>query len=208
MEEIVSRLKNYVSTPSLLTFNIFAALFDNNIIDSTTYRMLKKEWNKIQYIQDELGASHMTHYEEFTYHLNKLIKKEWNWHYTIGSFPIPNGTVKVLLKCCGNILNKQIHILAYQNETIFEIERRDKGMLYRGFESAQELCRLLNKLNQCKNCRIVSVNIGGLGYCQPCRNKAATVIQMAWRECISNPDYYICRKRLMEEFNGLVEDEQ
>lgn len=28
-------------------------------------------------------------------------------------------------------------------------------------------------------------------------------IQAAWRLCISNPEYKICRKRLLEEFNSL-----
>lgn len=200
---LLNNLQNYLTTPSIMTFNIFSALLDNQIIDAFTYRQLKKEWNKIQYIKDEVGASYMTNYDEFNYHMNKLIKQCWNWHYTIGTFPIPDGQVKVLLSCRQNIKSKYIHVLAYQNDTAFEVEN-DHGILYSNLDKIIALCNLLNRLNQCKKCRIVSVNVSTLGYCLACQNKSATVIQVAWRECISNPEYNICSQRLMKEFTELL----
>lgn len=199
----IQTLQNYITTPSTMTFNIFSALLDNQIIDSFTYRQLKKEWNKIQYTQDEVGRSHMTNYEEFIYHMNKLIKQEWNWHYTIGTFPIPNGQVKLLLKCHHKIENKYIHVVAYNNDSAFEIEN-SSGILYSNLKKVISLCTLLNKLNQCKKCHVVSVNISMIGYCHACQNKAAITIQAAWRQCISNPKYNICHQRLLREFSDLI----
>lgn len=201
--QVINHLQNYITTPSIMTFNIFSALLDNQIIDSFTYRQLKREWNKIQYIQDDVGASYMTNYEEFNYHMNKLIKKEWNWHFTIGTFPIPDGQVKVLLKCRQNIEKKYIHVVAYQNDTEFEIES-NYGIVYSNLKKVIALCNLLNRLNQCKKCRVISVNVSSLGYCPMCQNKAAALIQTAWRECISNPEYNICRQRLLKEFTDLL----
>lgn len=199
----LNHLRNYITTPSNMTFNIFVALLDNQIIDSYTYRLLKKEWNKIQYEQDELGASHMTNYEEFNYHMNKMIKQAWNWCYTIGTFPVPEGQVKVLLKCRQKIQSKYIHVIAYQNDTVFEIEN-GSGILYSNLNKVISMCILLNKLNQCRKCRVVSVNVSSAGYCTTCQNKAASIIQIAWRECISNPKYNICCQRLLKEFENLL----
>ena len=36
------------------------------------------------------------------------------------------------------------------------------------------------------------------------KEKAAIRIQRVWRECISNPSYLICRKRLLDEFNSKI----
>jgi hypothetical protein len=199
----IYHLDKYTFNPELLTFHIFIALLDHNIIDHFTFRRLKKQWNQIQYIQDEIGASQMTNYQEFVWHMNKLIKKEWNWNYNIGIFSIPNGIVRVFLRCKNNIKYKFIDILAYDNNTTFQIEN-ESGIIYKGIEDAKSYCSILNKLNQCKKCRIVSLKVSSEGYCVTCQNIAASSIQTAWRECISNPEYYICRKRLQQEFDELT----
>lgn len=40
------------------------------------------------------------------------------------------------------------------------------------------------------------------------QNKSATCIQRAWRQCIIDPDYLMCKKRLLREFNALQEQDQ
>lgn len=36
--------------------------------------------------------------------------------------------------------------------------------------------------------------------------RAAIIIQRKWRECISNPNFLMCKKRLLSEFNTLTQN--
>lgn len=36
------------------------------------------------------------------------------------------------------------------------------------------------------------------------RQKSAKYIQNKWRLCINNPEYYLCKKRLLKEYNELL----
>lgn len=202
-DKTISKLNEYYNNPTIINYHIFVALLDNKIIQNNLYHFLKRLWSKIEYKLDETGSSMLSNYEEFNYNLNKLIDNKWNWYYTVGTFETPQDTIKVILKCNKNIYNKFIYITGYGNESSFEIENKN-GLQYNNIKKVISACTFLNKLNQCKKCRIVSVNISTNGYCKECKNKAATIIQNQWRECISNPDYNICKKRLLQEFSNLI----
>ena len=198
----INRLEDYYNNPEKMAYHIFAALLEHRIIPMNVFTFIKRLWSKIQYSLDETGESQMTNYQEFNYNLNKLIDNKWSWFYQVGSFQTPQATIKVHLKCDKDVYRKQIHIIGYGNTSVFQIENTS-GVQYQNIKKAISACHFLNKLNQCQKCRIVSVNVSPNGFCEYCRNKAAFVIQSRWRECISNPEYNICRKRLLNEFQDM-----
>lgn len=219
-ERLMHSLKSYLKTPEIIIYDVLKGLLGNELIDHKNYDRLKKRWDTIKYYADDISNSINTYYQEFIYDLEKLINKNMNWYYELGRFPLPKNNYGIVCLSCLNTLatkiitvkvlpitiqlqkealNTKVYVSGNNNETKIIIED-NTTINFNNIKKCIKICDTLHLLNGCKNCNKITINSE---FCSDCTNNAAQKIQLQWKECISNPRYKICKKRLLLEFSQI-----
>jgi hypothetical protein len=205
--DIQNHLKKYLQQPETITSDLLKALFAKNHISKLEYSVLSKRWNKIKHNLDEDHAldPSLTNYQYFMNHnLNGI---HGNINFEIGRFNLPKQRqVCINLSCKNKLKDKSIHFFIDDIEVnTFFIETDISSINFNNVKKCIKYCESLYQMNACDRCRVMMTNTNNkYKYCENCRNNSAVIIQNHWRECISNPKYYVCKKRLMNEYYELT----
>lgn len=166
---IVNRLKSYLENPENILSDTLKGLSNNNIIDNSTYNLIK-----------EGSIDNNT--------IDSIINYNTNWSYIIGNFKISNdsyGLVKLYSEdtisnkfISIQLNNKKFYINGQSNLTIIQIED-NSNIIPNNIKKCIKICEIFinNKLH-CTKCNLLLKEPEN--HCNQCKKNAVKIIESYW----------------------------
>ena len=185
---IVKRLKSYLDNPENILNDTLIGLSNNNIIDKSTYNLLKQE--STGSINDRIDS---------------IINNNTNWSYIIGNFKISNNSYGLVKLYSGDTISNKfisiqvnsnnIYINGQSNLKIIQIEE-NSNIIPNNIKKCIKICEIFNHYN-CKKCNVLLKVVEPENHCSKCKKNAVKIIESNWInyksnrinfDCIYNPD--------------------
>lgn len=165
---IVNRLKSYLDNPENILNDTLIGLSNNNIIDKSTYNLLKEESS------DSINDT-----------INNIITDNSQWSYIIGNFKIANNSYGLVKLYSGNTISNKfisiqvsnnIYINGQSNLKIIQIEE-NSNIIPNNIKKCIKICEIFNH-HHCKKCNVL-LNVQDT-HCINCKKNAVKVIEKYW----------------------------
>ena len=168
---IVNRLKSYLDNPENILNDTLIGLSNNNIIDKSTYNLLKQE--SIDSINNTIDS---------------IIDNNKNWSYIIGNFKISNNSYGLVKLYSGDTIsnkfisiqvnNNNIYINGQSNLKIIQIEE-NSNIIPNNIKKCIKICEIFN-YHHCKKCNVLLKVVESENHCSQCKKNAVKIIESYW----------------------------
>ena len=159
---IVNRLKSYLDNPENILNDTLIGLSNNNIIDKSTYNLLK---------QESMNSINNT--------IDSIIDNNTNWSYIIGNFKISNDSYGLVKLYSGDTISNKfisiqvnsnnIYINGQSNLKIIQIEE-NSNIIHNNIKKCKKNCEIFNHYN-CKKCNVLLKVAEPENHCSQCKKK-------------------------------------
>lgn len=165
---IVNRLKSYLDNPENILNDTLIGLSNNNIIDKSTYNLLKEESS------DSINDT-----------INNIINDNAQWSYIIGNFKIANNSYGLVKLYSGDTISNKfisiqvsnnIYINGQSNLKIIQIEE-NSNIIPNNIKKCIKICEIFNH-HHCKKCNVLLKEQDT--HCVKCKKNAVKVIEKYW----------------------------